>query len=174
MTKFVLVQGDITNEKVQAIVNAANITLLGGGGVDGAIHKAAGPKLLEECRCLNGCETGQAKITSAYELPCEYVIHTPGPIWNGGGHGEKELLESCYKESLVVANKNKVRQIAFPSISTGIYHYPLKEAARIAICTAKKFVKENPNAFDEIKWVLYDDETYREYETALDEYNQAT
>lgn len=167
-TKIMMVKGDITkNHDVQAIVNAANTSLLGGGGVDGAIHRAAGPELLAECRLLNGCKTGRAKITKAYQLPCEYVIHTPGPQWNGGKSKEYELLESCYRSCLALAMENGIRSIAFPSISTGIYHFPLEDAARIAVGTAKRFVADHPGKFDVIKWVLFDDNTFEAYEKEL-------
>ena len=167
-TKFIMVKGDITkNHDVQAIVNAANTSLLGGGGVDGAIHRAAGPELLAECRLLNGCKTGKAKITKAYNLPCEYVIHTPGPHWNGGKSKEHELLASCYQSCLELAVENGIRSIAFPSISTGIYHFPLEDAAKIAVGTAKKFVTDHPDKFDVIKWVLFDDRTLEVYEKEL-------
>ena len=169
-TEFVAVRGDITKDQgVQAIVNAANTSLLGGGGVDGAIHRAAGPELLAECRLLNGCKTGQAKITKAYRLPCEYVIHTPGPRWNGGRSKEAELLASCYKSCLELAVENGIRSIAFPSISTGIYSYPLDEAAEIAVRTAKRFVVEHPGKLDVIKWVLFDDNTLRAYESQMED-----
>lgn len=167
-TKIIMTKGDITkNHDVQAIVNAANTSLLGGGGVDGAIHRAAGPELLAECRLLNGCKTGKAKITKAYNLPCEYVIHTPGPHWNGGKSKEHELLESCYQSCLELAVENGIRSIAFPSISTGIYHFPLEDAAKIAIATAKRFVADYPDKFDVIKWVLFDDKTLAVYEKEL-------
>lgn len=161
--------GDITKvTDVQAIVNAANTSLLGGGGVDGAIHTAAGPGLLAECRTLGGCATGDAKITAAYNLPCDYVIHTVGPIWRGGGNGEREKLESCYRRSLEVAMENGVRSIAFASISTGVYRFPIHDAARIATATAKTFAEANPDAFDEIRWVLFNNRSYRAYEEALE------
>ena len=167
-TEFVAVRGDITKDQgVQAIVNAANTSLLGGGGVDGAIHRAAGPELLAECRLLNGCRTGQAKITKAYKLPCEYVIHTPGPRWNGGRSKEAELLASSYRSCLELAAENGIRSIAFPSISTGIYSYPLTEAAEIAVRTAKLFVVEHPGKLDVIKWVLFDDNTFQAYESQI-------
>lgn len=163
-TKFTAVRGDITKDHgVQAIVNAANTSLLGGGGVDGAIHRAAGPELLAECRMLNGCKTGQAKITKAYRIPCEYIIHTPGPHWSVGNHRERELLASCYRSCLELAVKYGIRSIAFPSIATGIYHFPLDEAARIAVRTAKEFVQQHPSELDEIKWVLFDDHTLSVY-----------
>lgn len=168
-TKIILVKGDITKDHgVQAIVNAANTSLLGGGGVDGAIHRAAGPGLLAECRILNGCKTGRAKITKAYRLPCEYVIHTPGPHWNGGRSKEHELLASCYQSCLELAVANGVQSIAFPSISTGIYHFPLDEAAKIAIRTAQEFVAEHPGELDVIKWVLFDDQTFESYKKELE------
>ena len=164
------VRGDITKiNDVDAIVNAANRTLLGGGGVDGAIHRAAGRKLLEECRTLNGCDTGDAKLTGAYDLPCSHVIHTVGPVWHGGDHGEAELLASCYRRRLQVAAEHGIRRIAFPSISTGVYHYPVKEAAKIAVGTVAEFLEEHPDAFDVVEWVLFDDNTMQVYEQAIAE-----
>lgn len=167
-TALIAVKGDITqNHEVQAIVNAANTSLLGGGGVDGAIHRAAGPDLLAECRLLNGCKTGNAKITKAYRLPCDYVIHTPGPHWNGGKSREHELLASCYQSCLKLAVENGIRSIAFPSISTGIYRFPADEAARIAVRTAREFAASHPGELDIIKWVLYDDNTLKVYENEI-------
>ena len=164
VVEILAVKGDITKDHgVQAIVNAANTSLLGGGGVDGAIHRAAGPGLLAECRLLNGCKTGKAKITKAYRLPCEYVIHTPGPHWNGGRSKEHDLLASCYRSCLELAVENGIRSIAFPSISTGIYRFPVDEAAKIAIDTAKRFVAAQPGRLDVIKWVLFDDRTLAVY-----------
>lgn len=164
-----LVKGDITKiDSVEAIVNAANKSLLGGGGVDGAIHRAAGPKLLEECRLLGGCDTGQAKITNAYKLPCKYIIHTVGPVWNGGSHNEEELLADCYRNSLKLALTVKIRTIAFPSISTGIYSFPVERAAKIAVSTVNEFLKENPDKLDLVMWVLFDDETKKAYQAAVD------
>ena len=164
------IKGDITKPLgVRAIVNAANSSLLGGGGVDGAIHRAAGPELLFECRLLGGCKTGQAKITKAYNLPCDYVIHTVGPVWNGGGKNEEELLASCYYNSMKLAMDNGIRTIAFPSISTGIYGYPVEMAAKTAVSTVVKFLEENGDKFDLVEWVLFDDNTMRVYENEVAE-----
>ena len=160
--------GDITSKHyADAIVNAANESLLGGGGVDGAIHRAAGPELLAECRTLNGCRTGQAKITKAYRLPCDYVIHTVGPVWHGGNHGEADLLAGCYRHSLELVMKHGIRSVAFPSISTGVYSYPVQQAAEIAVRTVRGFVQQHPDAFDEILWVLFDERTKRAYNGEL-------
>lgn len=162
------VLGDITKQTdVEAIVNAANNSLLGGGGVDGAIHRAAGRELLAECRTLNGCKTGEAKITSAYKLTCKYVIHTVGPIYRGGNSGEPQLLANAYKNSMKLALQNKIRTIAFPSISTGIYSYPLEEAAEIAIKTVNDFYLEHQNEFDCIRFVLFDSRTKQAYDNAI-------
>ena len=160
--------GDITaRHYADAIVNAANESLLGGGGVDGAIHRATGPELLAECRTLNGCRTGQAKITKAYRLPCDYFIHTVGPVWHGGSHGEAELLADCYRNSLELAMEHGIRSVAFSSISTGVYSYPVQQAAEIAVRTVREVIKEHPKAFDEILWVLFDERTKFVYDGAL-------
>ena len=161
-----IIQGDITKQSVDAIVNAANCRLLGGGGVDGAIHRAAGPELLEECRTLNGCETGKAKITKGYRLPAKYVIHTPGPVWKGGKNNEPELLASCYRSCLTLASENGCKTVDFPSISTGVYHFPLEKASVIAISTIKAYLAEHPE-IERVRMVCFDDKTKKYYETAL-------
>ena len=142
--KITVITGDITRLDCDAIVNAANCTLLGGGGVDGAIHRVAGPGLLEECRKFNGCRTGEAVITGAYELPCRYVIHTPGPVWHGGNHREAEKLADCYRNSLTCAAEKQCRTVAFPCISTGVYHFPPEQAAEIALQIVREWKPEFP------------------------------
>ena len=159
-------KGDITKFRVDAIVNAANISLLGGGGVDGAIHRAAGPKLIEECRTLNGCLPGEAKITKGYKLPAKYVIHTVGPVWNGGNYNEENLLASCYKNSLHLATENNIKTIAFPAISTGVYHFPLEQAIIIAISETQKFLEKN-KSIEKVIFVCFDENTYRIYKDNL-------
>jgi O-acetyl-ADP-ribose deacetylase (regulator of RNase III) len=159
-------KGDITKLKVEAIVNAANTSLLGGGGVDGAIHRAAGPELLQECRTLNGCRTGEAKITKGYNLPAKFVIHAVGPIWSGGKNKEEELLSNCYRNSLMLAIENGITSIAFPAISTGIYHFPLEKATEIAIRETKNFLQAN-GSIDKVIFVAFDEKTYNVYNQLL-------
>ena len=165
--KICIEQGDITTYAVDAIVNAANCSLLGGGGVDGAIHRAAGKQLLAECRTLHGCETGEAKITKGYQLPAKYVVHTPGPIWRGGKHNEAQLLANSYRNSLTVAWEHGCRTVAFPSISTGVYHFPLEQAADIAVQTIAQFLQTHPD-MERVTMVCFDRATYQAYQTAAE------
>ena len=166
MIKAIL--GDITKIKdVDAIVNAANGTLLGGGGVDGAIHKAAGIGLKMECLKLMGCKTGEAKLTGGHNLSCKYIIHTVGPVWHGGKRNEAEDLRKCYHSSLKLAKENGIKRIAFPSISTGVYHFPVDLAAQIAVQTVCGFLIENPGTFDLVEWILFDEKTWAVYESAI-------
>ena len=167
MPNIEVILGDITRQSVDAIVNAANCSLLGGGGVDGAIHRAAGPELLAECRTLHGCETGKAKITKGYRLPARYVIHTPGPVWHGGGYGEAELLASCYRSCLELASQNGCETVDFPSISTGVYHFPLDKASEIAIGTIAAYLREHPE-IRRVRMVCFDERTKAFYDRALE------
>ncbi|PLX19411.1 MAG: O-acetyl-ADP-ribose deacetylase [Candidatus Muiribacterium halophilum] len=164
MANIRIIRKDITTLEVDAVVNAANSSLLGGGGVDGAIHNAAGPKLLEECKTLNGCETGKAKITEGYNLPAKYIIHAVGPIYHGGNDQEADLLYSAYWNSLDIAEQHGVKSIAFPNISTGIYGYPKKEAAEIVRKVIKDFIDERPGSIENIIFVCFDRENYDIYE----------
>src|ERR1700747_1714863 len=161
-----LLEGDITNLQVDAIVNAANTSLLGGGGVDGAIHRAAGPELLAECRTLGGCPTGEARITAGYRLPAKYVLHTVGPIWGGEDRGEQELLASCYRNSLALATKHQVRNIAFPAISCGIYGYPIPDACQIALRETMAYLDTNELP-ESVTFVCFGREIYDAYQAAL-------
>lgn len=166
MIKLSVVQSDITILEVDAIVNAANTSLLGGGGVDGAIHRAAGPELLAECRALGGCKTGEAKVTKGYRLPAEYIIHTVGPVWHGGAHHEKELLASCYRNALILARQVEAKSIAFPCISTGVYHFPKQLAAEIAVATVKETLKHNDKII-QVDFVCFANDDFQTYQTLL-------
>lgn len=164
--KIEIIHGDITKIEVDAIVNAANRSLLGGGGVDGAIHRAAGPKLLEACRPLNGCETGEARVTRGYLLPARFVIHTVGPVWHGGTNDEENLLRNCYRNSLLLAHKLQITTIAFPNISTGIYHFPKELAASIAIDEVTRFLKQE-SSIQKVIFVCFDNENFEIYQQLL-------
>jgi O-acetyl-ADP-ribose deacetylase len=166
MTRIELIKGDITRIAADAIVNAANTSLLGGGGVDGAIHRAAGPGLMKECRTLNGCGVGEVRITAGYNLPARHVIHTVGPVWHGGGNNEAFQLKSCYIHTLELAQAHQLKTIAFPNISTGVYGYPKLEAAEIAITTVKDYIQNQPS-FETIFFAVFDDENYRLYHGIL-------
>lgn len=165
-----IIKGDITKVQTDAIVNAANTSLLGGGGVDGAIHRAGGPAILDECRKIvarqGGCKTGEAVITTGGKLPAKFVIHTVGPVWNGGNNNEKNLLANCYKNSLQIATQNQVKTIAFPCISTGIYRFPKEQAAQIAVETVKDFIQTHPN-IEQVSFVCFDEESYDIYRSLL-------
>jgi O-acetyl-ADP-ribose deacetylase (regulator of RNase III) len=165
-TEIEIVRGDITRQEVDAIVNAANTSLLGGGGVDGAIHRAAGPQLLEECRTLGGCPTGQAKITRGYNLPARYVIHTVGPVWQGGTRGEAELLASCYRNALALAVGHGCATMAFPAISCGVYAFPLEEAARISLGTVSGELSAGARPPLRVRWVLFDERAFEAWRQA--------
>ena len=164
--KIEIIHGDITTLEVDAIVNAANSTLLGGGGVDGAIHRAAGPELLAECRTLGGCEPGEAKLTCGCRLPARFVIHTVGPVWTGGNRGEPQTLANCYRNSLQLAVENRIKTIAFPAISCGAYRYPIRQAAQIALETTKDFLGAN-DKIDKVFFVLWSEEIYEAYRQSL-------
>jgi len=169
LTKIELIKADITKIEAEAIVNAANKTLLGGGGVDGAIHRAAGPELLVECALLKGCQTGQSKITKGYNLPAKYVIHTVGPVWHGGNHREDDLLASCYVSALKLAKEYRIKTIAFSSISTGAYGFPKARAVTIVFNAVTGYIRENQNAFEKIVFVLFSDSDLSLYQNTFRE-----
>jgi O-acetyl-ADP-ribose deacetylase len=171
MPKIEVINADITTLKVDAIVNAANESLLGGGGVDGAIHRAAGPKLLEETRAIGGCRTGDARLTQGYNLPAKYVIHTVGPFWQGGDHGEDDLLAACYRHSMSIALRNHIRSIAFPSISTGVYRFPLERAASIAAEEVTTFLQTYPE-FDRVIFCTFGEAATKAYSNAVARVNE--
>jgi len=171
--KIVVIQGDITQQRVDAIVNAANNALLGGGGVDGAIHKAAGAGLLAECRQLHGCATGEAKITKGYNLPASWVIHTVGPIWHGGNHREDELLTNCYRNCLALAEQHSIHTIAFSAISTGVYGFPVERAANIAVTEIQRFLESN-NSIEKVILVCFSKRSYDSYLRAMKNQNKGT
>jgi O-acetyl-ADP-ribose deacetylase (regulator of RNase III) len=166
-SRIEILQGDITNLEVDAIVNAANTTLLGGGGVDGAIHRAAGPELLAECRTLVGCRPGEAKITRGYRLPARFVIHTVGPVWRGGKQGERETLANCYRNSLQIGLENRIKTIAFPAISCGAYGYPIEQAAQIALETTREFLATSPDQIAKVTFALWDEDACEAYRKIL-------
>ena len=165
-TRIEIIQGDITRSDADAIANAANTSLLGGGGVDGAIHRAAGPELLAECRTLHGCETGRAKITKGYRLRAKYVLHTPGPVWHGGSRGEAEKLAGCYRSCLELASQYGCRTVDFPSISTGVYGYPVDRAAKVALGAIAGYLSEHPE-IERVRMVCFDSQTKAAYDAAL-------
>jgi len=167
LSRIAVIEGDLTRQKVDAIVNAANQTLLGGGGVDGAIHRAAGPELLEECRRLGGCRSGQAKVTKGYRLPAKWVIHTVGPVWRGGNQDEDEVLANCYRNCFALAEQNDIRTIAFPSISTGAYRFPLERAAHIAVKESVGFLQRN-NSVEKVLLVCFGEAACAAYARALE------
>ena len=166
LERIAILKGDITKLDVDAVVNAANSSLLGGGGVDGAIHRAAGPDLLHECRLLGGCKTGHAKLTKGYRLPAKYILHAVGPVWNGGDHNEPELLASCYRNCFRLAREHSLRTLAFPAISSGIYHYPIEQAVEIALSETVTALNENP-AIEKVIFACFGDDVYTAYQRAI-------
>ncbi|MCF8308059.1 MAG: O-acetyl-ADP-ribose deacetylase [Bacteroidales bacterium] len=167
--KISVIRDDITRQEVDAIVNAANESLLGGGGMDGTIHRAAGPELKEECKTLDGCPTGEARVTKGYKLPTDFVIHTVGPVWKGGGQNEEQLLASCYHESLKKADERKLTSVAFPNISTGVYGFPKRKAAEVALKAVKEYREQNKTHIEKLVFVCFDEENYTIYNELLKE-----